>query len=91
MDGAPQVQAHGVGAEGRSLVWQVEVDGDTCIGSGMCAASAPRHFELVAGVSRPLAGQVEPDEVVRDAATFCPVEAITVRDADTAEVIAPEP
>jgi ferredoxin len=26
--------------------WTVTVDRDACLGSGMCAANAPRHFQL---------------------------------------------
>ncbi len=70
--------------------WRLSVDADRCIGSGMCAAIAPDHFRLDGATSHPLAGVVEPDDVVRDAAESCPTEAIAVRDAATDELLAPE-
>jgi ferredoxin len=79
--------AEGMGEQG----WRVTVDANECIGSGMCAAAARHRFHLVGGVSRPLAELVEPDETVRGAAETCPVEAITVHDAATAELLAPRP
>jgi ferredoxin len=72
------------------LRWRVAVDRDTCIGSGICAASAPDHFTLEDDRSRPLAELVEPEDVVIDAAESCPVEAIVVTDAATGERLAPE-
>ncbi|MEV4535924.1 ferredoxin [Asanoa sp. NPDC049518] len=64
-------------------MWNVEVSSE-CIGSGVCAGTAPRHFALGPdGRSRPLASLVEPDDAVLGAAASCPVEAITVTDADT--------
>ncbi|PZM89991.1 MAG: cytochrome [Actinobacteria bacterium] len=70
--------------------WRISVDGRRCIGTGICAGAAPRHFMLVDAVSTPLAEQVTPDEAVLDAAHSCPMEAITVRDA-AGRIIAPEP
>ncbi|MEV0056728.1 ferredoxin [Saccharopolyspora shandongensis] len=70
--------------------WSIEVDTDTCIGSALCVGIAPEHFELVEGFSRPRRPEVDPAEEVTDAAESCPVEAITVRDAGTGEVLAPE-
>ncbi|MDG4771016.1 ferredoxin [Solwaraspora sp. WMMD792] len=62
--------------------WQVSVDGQRCVGSGICAGTAPGHFSLVDGVSRPTASDIDPADTVVDAAESCPVEAILVRDAD---------
>lgn len=70
--------------------WQVSVDSGRCIGAGTCAGTAPRHFTLVDGRSRPTAERVEPDEDAAAAAELCPVTAITIRDPSGA-VIAPEP
>ncbi|GAA2671796.1 MULTISPECIES: ferredoxin [Actinosynnema] len=69
--------------------WSVEVDRDTCIGSGMCAAIAAGHFRLDDGRAAPLASPVEPADDVVDAAESCPVEAILVRDQG-GEVVAPQ-
>ncbi|SNT00261.1 ferredoxin [Asanoa hainanensis] len=64
-------------------MWNVEVSSE-CIGSGVCAGSAPRHFALGAdGRSRPLATPVDPDDAVLGAAASCPMEAIGVSDAGT--------
>ena len=71
------------------MTWHIKVDADTCIGSGMCAGLAPEHFELVGGYSRPVKDDVEPDDIVLDAADSCPVEAITVSEGK--EVIGPRP
>lgn len=70
-------------------LWRVEVDQQTCIGSGLCAGTAPDHFELDDAAARPLADEVEPSEVVVDAAESCPVEAIKVSDTANGAVIAP--
>ncbi|MEV0330043.1 hypothetical protein CA850_00930 [Micromonospora echinospora] len=63
--------------------WKVEVD-SSCIGSGMCLATAPDHFRLVDGWSQPVEEVVpEGDPMVVAAADLCPVSAIGVRDAET--------
>ncbi len=61
--------------------WKTIVDRDACLGSGVCAATAPRHFRLDDGKSRPIQEDIEPDDTVLDAADTCPAEAITVHDA----------
>jgi ferredoxin len=61
--------------------WKVTVNRDTCIGSGVCVGTAPRHFRLDDDRSRPIAEVVDPDEDVLGAADMCPTESITVRDA----------
>lgn len=64
-------------------MWNVTVS-SACIGSGVCAGTAPRHFALGPdNRSRPLASPIEPDDAVLGAAASCPVEAIAVTDADT--------
>ena len=72
------------------MTWRIEVDGRTCIGSGMCEATAPDHFEVGDGVSRPRRTAVDPADPVLEAAESCPVEAIRVRDEATGKVLAPE-
>ncbi|NHD18465.1 MULTISPECIES: ferredoxin [Actinopolyspora] len=72
------------------MSWRIEVDGGTCIGSGMCSAIAEGYFELVDGVSQPVRAEVDPADDVVDAAESCPVEAITVREADSGRKLAPE-
>lgn len=61
--------------------WTVRVDRDACLGSGICAGTAPEHFRLEDGRSRPVEERVPPDDRVVDAADLCPAEAITVSDA----------
>jgi ferredoxin len=72
------------------MSWSIEVDANTCIGSGMCVGSAPDHFDLEDGVSRVLTTPCDPADEVLDASESCPVEAITVRDSDTGKVLAPQ-
>ena len=64
-------------------MWNVEVS-PACIGSGVCAGTAPRHFTIGPdGRSRPVASPTEPDDAILDAAASCPMEAIAVTDAAT--------
>jgi ferredoxin len=83
----------GTGAAGNDAAadrrWRIAVDGDTCIGSGMCASIAPNRFRLEGSTSRPLVELIGEEEGVIDAAESCPVEAISVRNAETGELIAP--
>ncbi|MDI2030797.1 ferredoxin [Saccharopolyspora sp. TS4A08] len=72
------------------MSWSIEIDANTCIGSGMCAGVAPDHFELVEGYSTALQDRTEPSDDVVDAAESCPVEAILVKDVETGKVVAPE-
>ncbi|AIG79000.1 MULTISPECIES: ferredoxin [Amycolatopsis] len=71
------------------MSWKVEVDGNTCIGSGMCAALMPEVFELEGAVATVVKGEVDPDETVLDAADSCPAMAIEVM--EKGEVIGPRP
>jgi ferredoxin len=61
--------------------WKITVNRGACLGSGVCAATAHRHFRLDDGRSRPIREDIEPDDAVLDAADTCPAEAITVYDA----------
>jgi ferredoxin len=61
--------------------WKVTVDRDVCLGSGVCAGTAPEHFRLEDGRSRPIKELVPPDDLVIDAADLCPAEAIAVYDS----------
>ncbi|TDC56876.1 ferredoxin [Micromonospora sp. KC207] len=77
--------------ERPGLGWRLHVDPTRCIGSGICAGTAPKHFELVDGLSRPMAERVAPAQAVLDAADSCPMEAILVSEAESRRQIAPEP
>ncbi|MFE9960065.1 ferredoxin [Micromonospora sp. NPDC005299] len=70
--------------------WRLHVDPSRCIGSGICAGVAPRHFVLVDGLSRPVAERIAADESVLDAAESCPLEAIVVSEVESLRRIAPE-
>jgi len=61
--------------------WKITVNRDACLGSGLCAGTAPRHFRLDDGRSRAIREDIEPDDIVVDAADMCPAEAITVHNA----------
>jgi ferredoxin len=61
--------------------WKVTVNRDACLGSGVCAGTAPGHFRLEDGRSRAIEEDIEPDDVVLDAADTCPAEAIAVYSA----------
>lgn len=61
--------------------WTLTVNRDLCLGTGLCAGTAPRHFQLSDGRSRPIADVIDPDDIVLDAADTCPTEAIAVHDA----------
>jgi ferredoxin len=71
------------------MAWHVEVDGKTCIASGMCASLSPEHFRLDDDHSRPVTDDITPDDIVLDAADSCPAGAITV--LDNGLVIGPRP
>jgi len=68
------------------MAFSIEVDGSSCIGAGMCTAIAPEHFEYRDGRSLPAASAVGAvDDELLDAVDSCPVQAITVRDRESAE------
>ena len=88
--GAGGAGAGGAGAASNGRRWRIAVDADTCIGSGMCASIAPDRFRLEGSTSRPLVELTGEEDGVIDAAESCPVEAISVRNAETGELVAPE-
>jgi len=68
--------------------WRISVDKDLCIGSAMCVAIAPGRFALDERQrSGPVEAEIEPDELVRDAAASCPSEAISLVDAGTGQAV----
>ncbi|MEU3659975.1 ferredoxin [Streptomyces sp. NPDC032940] len=69
--------------------WEVSVDPGRCVGSGVCAAVAGRHFAVRDRRSHVVHPVSEPDEAVLDAAETCPMEAITVREAGSGALLAP--
>ncbi|MCF2532764.1 ferredoxin [Yinghuangia soli] len=70
--------------------WRVEVDRSVCIGSGMCIGSAPDDFKLDAGrQSHPRLEILPSSDAVMEAAESCPVEAISIFDAETGATLFP--
>ncbi|HEX6518953.1 MAG TPA: ferredoxin [Streptosporangiaceae bacterium] len=68
--------------------WKISVDKNVCIGSAMCVAIAPDRFVLDERQrSGPAEAEIDPEEVVRDAAASCPAEAIHLVDADTGQPV----
>jgi ferredoxin len=68
----------------------VVIDRESCVGSGMCAATAPGTFALDAeGQAVVIAPDGDPVAAVLDAAEGCPLMAIRVTDAETGEVLFP--
>ncbi|MGW4384596.1 ferredoxin [Kitasatospora sp. NPDC004531] len=68
----------------------VTVDQARCIGSGLCARTAPDALTLAAnGRATPVRPTAAPSEELVEAAEMCPVEAIAVRHAGTGELLAP--
>lgn len=58
------------------------VDQEACVGCGICADTCPEVFEMDESVAKVIAETVPEDagESCREAASACPVEAITVTD-----------
>ncbi|MFD7734225.1 ferredoxin [Kitasatospora phosalacinea] len=68
----------------------VTVDRTRCIGSGLCARTAPADLSLAPdGRATPARPDTAASAELTEAAEMCPVEAIAVRDAATGELIAP--
>ncbi|MGH3437156.1 MAG: ferredoxin [Sciscionella sp.] len=70
--------------------WRIDVDRETCIGSGVCVGNAPDRFRFVDDKSQPVRSVVGVNQSVLDVAESCPVEAITVTDLQSGRVLAPE-
>jgi ferredoxin len=69
--------------------WQVTVN-DECIAAASCLAIAPKRFTLGDdGRSHPTSPLIEEDAAVLDAVASCPMEAISVHNAETGALIDP--
>ncbi|MVO84080.1 ferredoxin [Streptomyces sp. p1417] len=70
--------------------WHVEVDRSVCVGSGMCASTAPGGFTLdSARQSHPGRSETDAAEEILAAAEGCPVEAITLTLLGSGEAVFP--
>lgn len=70
--------------------WKVTVDPRVCVRTGLCASSAPTEFELdEQGQGRATSETLPASEEVLEVAESCPIEAISIVDADTREVVFP--
>ncbi|GAA2443918.1 hypothetical protein GCM10010191_70710 [Actinomadura vinacea] len=71
--------------------WTVTFDRHLCVGTGLCAATAPGELDLdERGKGRATAEPLPASEAVLDAAESCPVEAITITDTDTGRRVFPQ-
>lgn len=69
--------------------WKLRVNRRACIGAGACAAASGR-FELDDDYrSYAVEEVISPQDEVMAAARGCPVDAISITDADTGEAIYP--
>ncbi|MCL2585377.1 MAG: ferredoxin [Streptosporangiales bacterium] len=65
------------------MAWRVEVDEDTCMGTGACEYTAPDVFEVGdEGVVKIIGPVPEDDKKVRDAVAECPVGALKLLGPD---------
>ncbi|MCK7623438.1 ferredoxin [Streptomyces sp. RS10V-4] len=70
--------------------WRVAVDRGVCIGSGLCAGTAPDRFRLdAARQSHPVDPETEAADALLAAAENCPVEAITLTATPTGTPVFP--
>jgi ferredoxin len=71
--------------------WTIEIDSAVCVGSGLCAGSAPARFTLdTAGRATVPESPVPADPDLLEAAENCPAAAITLRTAEEGkEIFAP--
>ncbi len=66
---------------------RAKVDRDLCIGAAMCVATAPDVFELDdEGLSRVVDEEAGDEEVLRQAAEGCPVQAVILEDDEGNQV-----
>ncbi|MFF0224130.1 ferredoxin [Streptomyces sp. NPDC004629] len=73
--------------------WKVAVDPRVCVRTGLCVASAPAEFEPDRnGRGRARSETLPASEAVLEVAESCPIEAISITDADTGKrIFPPEP
>ena len=65
-------------------MYKIEIDRSLCSGFGTCAELAPEIFELDAGGTASVRRGLSDDPGVLEAASACPMAAITVRQEEAA-------
>ena len=65
-------------------MYKIEIDRSLCSGFGTCADLAPQIFELDAGGTASVRRGQSDDPAVLEAASGCPMAAITVRQEEAA-------
>ncbi|HEU5066497.1 MAG TPA: ferredoxin [Gaiellaceae bacterium] len=65
-------------------MYKIEIDRSLCSGFGTCAELAPEIFELDAGGTASFRRGQSDDPAVLEAASACPMAAITVRQDEAA-------
>ena len=65
-------------------MYRIEIDRSLCSGFGTCAELAPEIFELDAGGTASVRRGQSDDPAVLEAASACPMAAITVRQEEAA-------
>jgi ferredoxin len=65
-------------------MYKIEIDRSLCSGFGTCAELAPEIFELDAGGTVSVRRGQSDDPAVLEAASSCPMAAITVRQEEAA-------
>lgn len=68
------------------MAYEVRIDEGSCIAQGDCVETAPEAFELD---DRARVIGTAPDELLLEAASACPVEAIAIVDSDSGEQLYP--
>lgn len=72
----------------RADSWTATVNGAACVGSGLCAASAPGWFSLDAnGRATAPGGPLDAAEEALEAAENCPAAAISLYTADSGDEV----
>jgi len=71
--------------------YKIEIDRNTCIGDQLCCSEAPNTFDVddegIAVVTNP---EGDDGENILAAAKSCPVDCITLYDAETGKKVWPE-
>ena len=60
------------------MAYKIKVNQEKCIGCGACTAACPNSFEMKDGKSSPTKAEVEELTCEKDAASVCPVNAISI-------------